>query len=308
MRSKLKILKAAALMGVAAFSSALSAEETKDTENSLKLVPSGPWNIEFAADSCRLSRLFGEGGDQVAFFIERYIPGDAFHMVVAGPPLNGSRFRNETKVQFGPVELEREYEPMVGSLNDYKPALIGGLASFDGREPGDDPEPDEPEDPPSLFVHEFPPEREAAIEWVSFHRRGGDRVELALPQFGAAMKAMRDCTEELLTHWDIDVEAHRTLQRAATPANNPGDWMNARDYPTGLLRGGYQGIVRFRLSVNEAGEVTECHIQDSTRPAGFDTAVCEKISRRAKFEPALDKDSKPIKSFYRNTVRFEIPR
>jgi outer membrane biosynthesis protein TonB len=70
------------------------------------------------------------------------------------------------------------------------------------------------------------------------------------------------------------------------------------------LNAGQGAIVNFRLLVDAAGSVTGCFIQQTTRLKEFDDAVCKSISRRAKFDPALDKDGKPILSYYNNTVRF----
>ena len=40
---------------------------------------------------------------------------------------------------------------------------------------------------------------------------------------------------------------------------------------------------------------------------GFDDAVCAAMMKRARFDPALDKDAKPIKSYWRTSVRFQMP-
>ena len=122
------------------------------------------------------------------------------------------------------------------------------------------------------------------------------------------MAAMRRCTDELLTHWGIDLEQHRHLTRGVRPASNPGNWLNSKDYPTKLLRQGMQGIVQIRLSIDERGKPTACHIQQSTRPAEFDAAVCDGLMRRAEFEPALGAEGEPVPSYWHSSVRFEIGR
>ncbi|MCR2834373.1 energy transducer TonB [Parerythrobacter lacustris] len=302
-------LKAAVLFGTAAL--ALSAPASVEAKI-VRLAPSGPWSMNYADDSCRLSRLFGEGEERVAFYIERYGPGDRFHMVVAGEAL-GKSPRPETRVQFGAQDAGYDYVPSLGELVEYSPALIftaaypsaqraeTGFARKSGKEKYED------FIDPRIFAHDVTDQQLAAIEWVAFERTGGHRVELEMPQFGQAMKSMQTCTEELVSHWNIDVEAHRSLTKLPAPENSPGGWIRSSDYPRELLYGGYQGIVQFRLSVDTTGKATACHIQNSTRPEGFDKIVCEKIMKRARFEPALDKDGRPIASFYRNTVRFLIP-
>lgn len=121
------------------------------------------------------------------------------------------------------------------------------------------------------------------------------------------MADLRRCMNELLTHWGIDVERHKSLTRKLVPTDSPGSWLNSRDYPTDLLRDGAQGLVNFRLSVDEKGKVSGCHIQRSTRPEGFDRAVCDALTRRARFEPALDADGNPVNSYFIGSVNFVMP-
>lgn len=276
------------------------------------LAPTGTWHMDYADDSCRLARLFGEGDERVAFYLERYGPGDRFHMAVAGNAI-GKAPQSETRVQFGIQDTAYEYEPVLGELAEFGPALIFNPAYPSAKTAevafAKMADKDKYADfiDPRIFAHDVTDEQFAAIEWVAFERRGGHRLVLELPQFGQAMKALQNCTEELVSHWNIDVEAHRSLTRLPIPKNSPGGWLTNSDYPIGLIRRGDQGIVQFRLDVDPSGKVTGCHIQRSTRPEGFDKIVCEKISQRAKFEPALDRDGKPIASFYRNSARFLMP-
>ena len=73
-----------------------------------------------------------------------------------------------------------------------------------------------------------------------------------------------------------------------------------------MLRDGYEGIVNFRLLVDQAGKPTDCEVQRSTRPKEFDDAVCRAAMRRAEFEPALDAQGKPVPSYWIATVNFRI--
>lgn len=123
----------------------------------------------------------------------------------------------------------------------------------------------------------------------------------------APLAALGKCIDNLLTHWGIDVEKHKTLKREAKPAESPDRWVVTGDYPRKMLDAGQPAIVNFRLSVGADGVPTGCHIQSTTRPKEFDDAVCKSVMRRASFIPALDAEGKPLASYYRNTVRFQIP-
>jgi TonB family protein len=120
------------------------------------------------------------------------------------------------------------------------------------------------------------------------------------------MAALRKCTDELVEHWGLDAEAQRHLTRKAAPASDPGTWISSEEYPSNLLARGVQGLVQFRMIVNAEGHPTSCTIQQSTRPVEFDETVCRVLMRRARFDPALDAQGKPITSYWRSTVHFMI--
>jgi TonB family protein len=275
----------------------------------LVLQPSSDWNLDYAADKCRLARAFGTGENQTIFFIERYNPGDGFFALVAGAPL--AKFdAARAQLRFGPDGFQTKNPPMDGRLDD-KPALMTGMTLYPLIASEEAPPPVGGDAPGAQtgdrFAQAIPAEFEGKITWFEASARGQRPLRLALGSMGKPMAALRTCTEELVEHWGIDVTAHRTLTRAVIPKGNPGRWMTADDYPTELIEKGAQGVVQFRLIVGADGKPTQCAIQESTRPKGFDDAVCAAMMRRARFDPALDKDGNPITSYWRTSVRFMMP-
>ena len=285
---------------------ALATEAQGPQSDTLNLKPSSRWHLQFADDSCRLARFFGEGQQRTAFYLERYEPGDGFVMTVAGKPFKQRRYRSEISVQFGShLSAQNQYFTL-GSVGAYEPALIFSSMKFaDKNEEDDAPELDAA---PDVFGQDFAPEAEAAISWIRFRYKKKNAIVLETGSLGDPMKVMRNCTDDLLKHWGIDLDKHKNLARLPEPKTNIGRWVTPKDYPLDLLSSGHQGIVHFRLSVGADGKPTDCHIQQSTRPEGFDRAVCRALMKRARFEPAVTKDGEKIASYWRNTVRFQIPR
>lgn len=286
------------------------ASEAARTGGLLKLEPSSTWHLDYADDSCRLMRKFGRGGQETVLLLERYQPGDSFFMVAAGPPLK-SRSRGEPKFRFGPDGHEYDGPSFNGDLGPYEPAFMASMSllplSYERKnQPGRN-RSDPGEAAREMFKQELSAEQEANIEWLEVQHGKAPPVRFMLGSMAPPMEAMRKCTDELLTHWGIDIKAHKELTRAVAPSTNPGSWLSFRDYPVDLLRKGEQGIVQFRLSVDGGGRPTQCHIQKSTRPAGFDDAVCRALMERARFEPALGGNGQPIASFWRSRVTFELP-
>jgi hypothetical protein len=70
---------------------------------------------------------------------------------------------------------------------------------------------------------------------------------------------------------------------------------------------GFNGIVQFRLDVDAAGKITGCHVLHRTKPDLFADLTCRSITRRAKLEPALDAEGKPVRSFSVHKVLWIMP-
>lgn len=293
---------------------AVSSQASLASEPFTVLEPRSSWNLDYADDSCRLMRIFGEGDDATAFYIERYGPGDGFAMVVAGKLVRkvaAREDRDDYDLQFGPYEKAREQAASLGDLGQYKPALIMTGVAFADDEKIKRPsysqfDPADYAGATRPFEQKISIEREAQIEWLDIARDGRAPLRLALGPMGPPMAAMRKCTNDMAQAWGIDLAAHQQLTRPVVPTDNPGSWLNSNDYPRALLARGIQGLVQLRLSVGADGVPTQCHIQRSTRPQEFDDISCKRLLQRARFEPALDAQGKPIASFYRQAIRFQM--
>lgn len=263
--------------------------------------PAGPWAMDYAADSCRLARRFGSGDDSIFFYIERFAPSAGQFVLVAGNPL--ARLRGKSVgLRFSPDGPISDKLVFWGKHGEFDPALIAPSVWLVEKPENED------EDLAGLgpFSRRVTPEREKAIDAVDVVASKRPAVRLALGSMGPAFAAMRKCTDELVTHWGLNVEAHRHLTRAAVPKGNPGKWVSSEDYPTEAIRKGAQGVIPFRLIVGEDGVPTDCRLQRPTEPAEFNEVVCRILMKRARFEPALDASGKPIKSYWSSTFNFYI--
>ncbi|WP_322290663.1 TonB family protein [Allopontixanthobacter sp.] len=275
----------------------------------LRMAPSSPWHLDYAEDSCRLMRTFGSGADSGMVYFERYGPGDPFNLVVAAKALRSVDEAFTLQVQFGDQEEVQEPDFFVGEFGDFGPALI--FSSMSIRRPGSFGlkgkqleqyfEAREKDPLPPIGA-----ERERAVSWLSISRGKRHYVIFDLGSIAQPFAAMRSCTDNLLKQWGIDVARHATLSREPKPVNSPGTWVTANDYPYKMLRAGQRGIVHFRMIVDETGKPESCHIQQSTRPKEFDDVVCKRLMERARFEPALDAEGLPLRSYYRNSVKFDV--
>ena len=95
---------------------------------------------------------------------------------------------------------------------------------------------------------------------------------------------------------------------SAKPANDPGGWVSANDYPTRDIRHGNEGTARFQLTIGASGKVTGCTITQSSNHSDLDEATCRYVLRRAKFEPATDGAGKRVPGKYSGSIRWVIPQ
>ncbi len=96
--------------------------------------------------------------------------------------------------------------------------------------------------------------------------------------------------------------------RGALPKGNWQQWVTTNDYPAHDLRAEHSGTSRYRLAVDAAGRVTSCAITTSSGWPGLDKAACERVSSRAKFEPATDQTGARVAGSFAGSVTWQIPR
>jgi TonB family protein len=295
------ILTAALIAGIAV--------PTPAGAEALRLKPSTKWFLDYAEDSCRLARKFGEGEQQVTLFLDQFEPGDEFQMILGGnilQPLRDAR-PHKMMLQFGPPETGAEVHFDTGKMDGTRAVLVNGrlriVPYMDAEKEAGRAARDRGED------FEAPPvgrAREQAVQWLQL--LNGLKWDLVLETGSMAepMDALRKCSWDTVKLWGLDVEQQKALLRKPLPKNPQKPWFQASDYPRKMAREGYEAIVNFRLIIDATGKPKTCHVQTSTRPKEFDDAVCSGVMKRARFNPALDAQGTPVESFYRQTIVWRL--
>lgn len=270
------------------------------------LAPSTSWTLDYDTDSCALRRMFGEGDKRAYLELRRFQPGLGLQAVVAS-----SWMQAKSRAEF-------KYR-----LNDAGAWLDtgGNVLKMDGWSGG-------VLFAPTLVYLPETEEMEAlerdaylkSIDWQARETssaaaadtltlRGAFRSDLSLKigSLDKPMAALNQCIDELMTHWGIDVEAHKALTRPAVPLNLP-EVPRMIDYPPKMLRQFMPGVVNIRLAIDETGRITACHIQMPLSDPAFEETSCADIQHALEFDPALDKDGKPIPSYWVTRVVFQLSR
>ena len=278
------------------FSAIIAPLPAKADSKTVELAPSSPWHVDWTKTTCQMRRGFGAKEDFLILQFERFAPGDQFQLVVIGNLLRQLRQGNRLSVSYGsgaPIKIGYFF---AGKTAKGTPTIFIPSSSIAQ-------ESDKDQDEAIVTVTS---EMEAAVKAVSLSW-SGKTLTINTGPLDKAFAALRACTDDLVKMWGLDPEEQKTLSRRPTPTTSPGRWLKPGDYPGPELRAGKQGIVNFWLGIDASGKPTECEIQRSYSDEAFDIATCKALMRKARFEPALDADGKPVPSFYANTVNFLIP-
>lgn len=271
----------------------------------LVLEPSSPWNMHYDADSCALRRQFGEGEQLTYLEMRRFEPGTSIQLIVS------SKVKKANRTFLFRFDEDEDWRKSGGFrivMSDGSTGMIFTSNLFKVEIPEE-----LLKDVEALTAY-FKSLNNPALEDAAVKTADGVMLQgafvrdltLRTGSLEAPIKAMRECTDELITHWGVDADAHKSLSRPVT-AKNAREMGTKITYPTRLVRKGVPGIVRVRLGVDPAGAVTGCHIQMDLADAQFEKEVCETLSRELVLEPALDKDGNPIASYWVSSVTFVIP-
>ena len=261
----------------------------------ISLPKTSKWEINYDEDSCHLLAKFGEDKQAVIIRMTRYQPSDVFDLTLYGEPLKSFGPTVPVRIGYG-INAPVKREAISGTGGDKQPLLILNGERIDGL---------------GYTANTTPPAIDAGLEQrankIDITITGGKRFSLESGSLGAPMAAMRTCISNLVRKWGYDPQQQAGLSALAKPLKSPGSWLGSDDYPKGPLANGHNGLVQFRLDLDETGKVTGCFILHRTQPDDFADLTCKLIAKRARFSPALDKDGKPSKSYFISKVRFVIP-
>ena len=291
----------------AIFATLLSGHPALAEDKTIRIQASTDWYLSYEDDSCRLVREFGEGNKKVVIKMVRFGPGDGFRLTLAGEPVELRKSRRRYQVRFGEFEPYQKVNFGLGKLGEL-PALVGFQQMIIGPWKKDETKTPTTSQGERLEYarYSIAEERYASARHIYLDLPHRKPMVLLTGSLGKPFAAFDKCVDKLMEDWGIDIARHKERAISVRPASRPDRWMRSSDYPTKMLRKSQPGLVNFRLSVDEKGQATDCHIQETTRPQAFDNAVCKGLMKRSKFHPALDTQGKPMASYYRNAVRFTM--
>jgi hypothetical protein len=279
----------------------------------VRLEPSSQWIVDYADESCRLVRSFGEGSSKTFFQLESDSPGDV-DMVLIGKPLESDQ--EEISAKFLPhEEAAAKGRPVTSkggpailfSTVDLLPAEE--VAKIDAKRAAHKANPDAR--PPADNLAEQIARRAKRQEFadtaneIQVNTRPGRTVILETGPLGKPIQAFDKCSRDSLRDWGVDPDLEDKIVRPVWLVN-VRKLISPDEYPTKMLDDGQQSDVKARVLVDASGKVTKCTSLSHFKLPEFNQIVCDKITKAGKFEPAELADGTKVPSYYTVAIHFRI--
>ena len=292
MKSTVQALALASMAGVP-IAVATGAAEQRPPE---LLARNGKWVLNVDRDSCQLIAQFGEGDAMVMAKFTQFEPDAHFDLALIGKRMRHDAANGEAKLDFGLSAAPIRADVMNGNLGKWPAAFISSvrLDGWRAEKFGD-------------VGPEITPAQVSAVSGMTLRMGGKRAFRLDFGSLGKPFAQLRGCATNLLHGWGYDQRVQATLLRPVAPITPPATWLESGDYPHMPLMMGQGGFVQFRFDVDVEGKVAGCYILERTSPDQFADTVCRVLTKRARFQPALDERGKAVRSYFVSKVKFVMP-
>lgn len=283
----------------------------------VRLQPSSQWVVDYADNSCRLIRTFGQGETKTILMFESEAP-ERMDMTASGKPLKGDN--DEVGVRFLPVGGKMLGGKRAKTIKSGEPAILWSMVSW---------LPDELAEkrakegaarianpgvrPPPINLIDRAAEKlqrqqfaEQATE-LEIQTRRNHPVVLETGPMGNPIKAFDKCSRDSLKDWGVDPDLEDKIVRPAWPPGGVVNWFNTNDYPREMVLERKESDVKVRLLVDAAGKITKCTSLSHFDAPEFNKTTCNALMKRAKFEPAELADGTKVPTYTTLRIRWEMP-
>lgn len=257
-------------------------------EEPVRFMPSGGWVADFADGSCALQRQFEHSRDQVRLEFRKFEPGGSMTVTIASKTLGVRALKPMTRFLPDPDFETHKLVP--------KPKFEGGWTGVIIED--------------SLLPNAVEAERRAAssnFETVDRVRSStisgyeirdvfADDLELMTGSLDQAEAVMRTCMDDLVSSWGLDPAVQDKLQRRVQPTYKEPWWKLLGRGLSRLPKRGTINRFNVHLLVDDAGTPTTCSVIEYPDPKQSGV-LCGILLKQARFAPALDANSRPVKSY-----------
>ena len=283
----------------------------------VRVQPSSQWVLDYADDSCRLIRQFGEDKNLVKMSFEAVAPGEMTLLVVGGT-LRQTIFATPITAKFLPSDGEGFEGRTALTQTGSKAAAFWLSVPFAKVMKGDAEILSDKKTRAAVKQRETIDLAAAAtkrversvfatnITGLSISQSGSRTMVLETGSLGKPLQMFDECERDLLRQWGVDPDQ---MDKIVKPVWSPSmvAWFSSSDYPTEMQRSGSESDVSVRLAIDATGKVTKCAAISAYDAPEFNKVVCNVYLTRAKFAPAELADGTKVASYLSERVRFRMP-
>jgi TonB family protein len=241
--------------------------------------PTGPWHVQFDGVQCVAVREYGTTSKPLTFALKPSPSGGVMRIVV---------------VRKGVGELAQFGETL---RFDDDSIITNALFSADQT------------DKLRMITTDVP--------MAQFRSHLGARIiavegaavtaAFAVSDLERVVGGLDNCLMQLRERWNIGDQYSSHLATEAAPAGGSlSGILSANDYPRTALYRDQQGTVTMTLLIDVDGTVPDCGVDETSGVPFLDMTSCYFITRRARFKPALDRNGRPVRSNFKQSVVWRI--
>ena len=243
--------------------------------------PTGNWTVNSAAAQCIAYRDYGTAEQRLRLVLKAPPLGDVMQIAVVR---KGTMFRAE------------QVDATIAV--DERPPIQTNVLMFGSKG-----------NTQVVYLLNMPSAEFALVRQGKQLRLRSQRLNetFELSEMEPLLKIMEECTADLRQVWNVrdpDAPPPTGLERRAM--SNLARYFSDADYPIAAVMAGLSGTVRFAILVGEDGRVVDCTVIGTSGIAVLDARACILIKRRARFQPALDKDGKPTKDAVLGAIQWDL--
>ena len=177
---------------------------------SVRLLPSSSWVVDYGDDSCGLYREFGGPDNSVYLELRQFEPGDHVEFMIATDAFR-QRDRAARITILPDDEARTVSSPLLLTTENYGAGFIysGSLQSRDGSRVDQEADRD--------WSDTEREAREREITGIEFARIFRSNLLLETGPLHSGMTVMRDCMRNLVEVWGYDAQVQYGLSRKASP-------------------------------------------------------------------------------------------
>ena len=226
------------------------------------------WSVDGSGAFCTLSRVVAE--EPATSLVVRTYPGiDKFSLLLIRKGPAGFGALHDVSVSFDPPGQHWAQPVALLPLGD-----LGKAIEMDYL--------------PTAFIDDF---GKASSITVAVGKKAIGAWPI--PDAAKAVNALRRCETAKLVEWGADPASFEPGGATPQPIGDASKWLVPDDIQR---RGSFSAMAVTRLTIGVGGQVEACALVDSSHNAKMDTIACPKVTERARYAPAKDKDGKPVKS------------